>query len=171
MISKDSVFPVGEVQKTHGIHGELNVRFTTDLFDLDIPFFIFEMDRILVPFFVKSLRPKSGTTALMLLDELEKEEDSREMIGKTVYLPNEYLGRIADDEIEPEYFTGFEVFEKAAGKIGEVLEIDDSTENVLFVIQSGENELLIPMVEEYILEIDHEKRKILMDLPEGLLEL
>jgi 16S rRNA processing protein RimM len=50
--------------------------------------------------------------------------------------------------------------------------VDDSTENVLLVIndEKGE-ELLIPAVESFIKDIDMEERKIRVELPEGLIGL
>ncbi len=171
MINKDSVFPVGEVQKTHGIHGELNVRFTTDVSELKIDYLIFEMDNLLVPFFVKSLRSKSTNASLVLLDEICSENDAREMIGKMVYLPHEFLGQIQDDEIEPSYFQGFKMVDVQGELIGEVVDVDESTINVLFVVERGNDEIYIPMVEEYMVDVDHSKKIIHMKLPEGLLDL
>ncbi len=171
MIKKDAVFPVGEVQKTHGIHGELNVRFSTDVSELKLDFLVFEMDNILVPFFIKSLRSKSTSAALVVLDEVNTELDAREMVGKTIYLPNDFLSQVADDEIEPEYFSGFKVFDATGTLIGEIVDVDDSTINVLFVIEKEGDEIYIPMVEEYILNVDHSTKTITMRLPEGLLEL
>ena len=50
-------------------------------------------------------------------------------------------------------------------------EVDQTTENALFVIPKGDDELLIPVGESYIINIDHEKRIITVNLPEGLLDL
>ena len=43
--------------------------------------------------------------------------------------------------------------------------------NALFVIPTDNDELLIPVGDDYITEIDHEKKIIYMNLPEGLLEI
>lgn len=171
MIAKDTVFPVGEVQKTHGIHGELNIRFNVNVDSLGATFLLFDMDTILVPFFIKSMRSKSGSAALVLFDEIKSESEARDFVSKTVFLPNEYKSEIEQEDVELQYFNGFKLIDAKAGEVGVIIDIDDSTENVLFVVESGDEELLIPMVDEYILSINHQNRMITMDLPEGLLDL
>ena len=50
------------------------------------------------------------------------------------------------------------------------MDIDDSTENVLFVVEDAEErEVLIPIAEEFIDGIDHDGQRIYMNLPIGLL--
>ena len=63
------------------------------------------------------------------------------------------------------------VIEAEGGKvIGEIVDVDDSTENVLFVVEHAEGrEVLIPIAEEFIDGIDHDARRIFMNLPLGLL--
>ena len=57
------------------------------------------------------------------------------------------------------------------GLLGVISEVDQTTENVLFVIPTKNDELLIPAGEEYIEDIDHDKKIIYVRLPEGLLDL
>ena len=56
--------------------------------------------------------------------------------------------------------------------IGEIVDIDDNTDNWLFIVErkNGE-EVLIPAHEEFIAEIKQEEKIMVMDLPIGLLEL
>ena len=41
----------------------------------------------------------------------------------------------------------------------------------MFAITYKKRELLIPVSKDYIVKIDHDKKEILMDLPDGLLDL
>jgi 16S rRNA processing protein RimM len=43
--------------------------------------------------------------------------------------------------------------------------------NTLFQVEGPKGELLIPAQEDFIQDINHEKREILVELPEGLLDL
>jgi 16S rRNA processing protein RimM len=52
--------------------------------------------------------------------------------------------------------------------LGEIVAIDDQTENVLFIVDRDGEELLIPAADDLILEIDDEAQTIRMDLPAGL---
>ena len=172
MITKSDVIPIGQINKPHGVNGEMSFSFTSDIFDReDVPFFIFEVQGILVPFFLDEYRFKGKTTGLMKLDGVTNEEQARSFFGSTIYLPKSYLEKVADDEIETDYFAGFSLVDEEKGLIGIISEVDKTTENILFVIPKPNDELLIPAGEEYIQEIDHEKKIIYVKLPEGLLDL
>jgi 16S rRNA processing protein RimM len=77
------------------------------------------------------------------------------------------------DEVSWAQLTGMQLINNQNEQcIGTVTFVDDSTENVLLVIndEKGE-ELLIPAVESFIKDIDMEERKIRVELPEGLIGL
>ena len=42
--------------------------------------------------------------------------------------------------------------------------------NVLFVIENGDEEVLLPAHEEFILDIDRKKKILKVDIPDGLLD-
>lgn len=178
MILQEDLIPVGQIQKAHGIHGELAFQFSSDVFDREkAPCFLLEIDSIPVPFFIESYRLKTGSTGLLKFEDVNSEEDARKLVGLTLYLGKEYLEAVDDEDIELNYFAGFVLNDKQAGDIGQILDVDQSTDNALFVVEStdpstGEtDEILIPVSDSYILKIDHEARIIYMDLPEGLLDL
>ena len=172
MISKNDVFPIGQITKPHGVSGEMSFSFTTDIFDREeIPYFIFDMQGILVPFFLEEYRFKGSTTGLLKLDGVTTDEQARSFAGLTIFLPKSYLEKVEDTEIELDYFAGFSLIDSEKGLLGVISEVDQTTDNVLFVIPTKDDELLSPAGEEYIEEIDHEKKIIYVKLPEGLLEL
>lgn len=172
MINKNQLFPIGQINKPHGIHGEMSFGFTADVFELEeLPFFIFELDGIFVPFVVAEYRLKTASTGILRLEGLSTDEDARAFSGLQIYILKEFLEVVDDAEIELDYFVGFQLEEKEQGTIGVISEIDRTTDNALFVIQKEDDELLIPVSEEYIKGIDHENKIIVVELPEGLLDL
>jgi 16S rRNA processing protein RimM len=172
MILKTDVFPIGQVTKPHGVNGEMSFTFSSDVFDREeVPFFVFDIQGILVPFFLSEYRFKSNTTGLLKLDGIVTDEQARKFAGLTIYLPKQFLEKVEDEEIELDYFAGFSLVDVEKGLLGVISEVDQTTENVLFVIPQDNDELLIPAGEEYIEEIDHDKKIIRVRLPEGLLDL
>jgi len=63
------------------------------------------------------------------------------------------------------------VQDKTHGVLGEIKEIIEYPQQEMAAIIIKEKEVLIPLNEQLILEIDEEKKLISMDLPEGLLNL
>jgi len=172
MIQKEQVFPIGQIIKPHGIHGEMTFDITSDVLNRDdIPFFIFEIDGILVPFSVETYRYKSNTTGILQLEGVVTEQEAKQFSGLTIYIQKQYLDEVEDAEIELDYFVGFRLIDVEKGEIGVIYEVDQTTENALFVIQKDDDELLIPVGDEYIQEIDHQQKTITVTLPEGLLDL
>ena len=172
MILKSDVFPIGQITKPHGVNGEMSFSFTTDIFDREeVPYFIFDMQGILVPFFLDEFRFKSNSTGLLKLDGVTTDEQARGFAGLTIFLPKSFLEKVEDAEIELDYFAGFSLVDSEKGLLGVISEVDQTTDNVLFVIPTKDDELLIPAGEEYIDEIDHDKKIIYVSLPEGLLDL
>ena len=55
--------------------------------------------------------------------------------------------------------------------VGTITDIDDSTENWLFILQQENGkEVMIPAHEDFITEIRQEEKVIVVDLPIGLIE-
>ena len=172
MILKNEIFPIGQITRTHGLKGELS--FTTNstiLEDVEVPFLILEPEGLLVPFYIENVRMKTSTSGLLKLERVNSEKQAREYVGQTIYLPNMFLDEMENDEFETDYFVGFEIIDEEKGSIGKVIAVDQSTANALFVVQTEADEVLIPVADEYITDLDHEKKIIRLRLPEGLLDL
>jgi 16S rRNA processing protein RimM len=172
MIRSEEVYKIGMFNKPHGIHGELSFTFTDDIFDrTDCEYVICLLDGIFVPFFIEEYRFRSDTVALIKLEGIDSAERARTLTNVEVYYPVKYAinAEEPDDESSSiDVFVGFEVEDAASGALGKIIHVDTSTINSLFVIESEKGELLIPVCEEFIVEIDYENKRIQMNLPDGL---
>jgi 16S rRNA processing protein RimM len=173
MIRRKDVLPIGKLHKPHGISGEVSFGFTNDVFDrTHSPYWVLEMDGILVPFFVESCRFKSSETALVKFEGLDSEVRIRELCGKEVFYPVRYAdSENQETEERWDFYLGFNVFDEKEGYLGEITGVDDSTLNVLFALSKDGREILMPVAEEFFTEVDVENREMHVSLPEGLLEL
>lgn len=171
MIRNEEVYKIGQITKPHGLKGELSMNVDDDIFDrVDCPYLICDVDGLLVPFFIEEYRFKTGSTALIKFADIDSSEKAQILIGSTVYFENKYIEDGDEEEVSLNYFIGFTV--KDGDKVlGPITDIDDQTENWLFVVEHKEDELLIPAQEDFIVDIDHKKRIITMNLPTGLVEL
>lgn len=169
MIHEEDVYKIGVFGKPHGVKGEITFNFTDDVWDrTESEYLICRVDGILVPFMLDEYRFRGEHSALVKFLGIETVEDVREMTGCEVYF--EYRHTPSDREEEEyswRYFTGFRVNDVHAGDLGEIDAVDDSTQNVLFCV----GDLLVPAVEEFIRDIDHQKRILTVELPEGLFAL
>lgn len=55
--------------------------------------------------------------------------------------------------------------------MGNIVDVNEQTENALFIVENGDQELMVPAVDDLIVEFDTDKKVMVMELPEGILDL
>ncbi len=169
MITAEELTEIGRYNKTHGVNGEISATFDCDaLLVGELSTLISPMDGIFVPFFVENLRTKSGDTLLLTIDGISSEEQAKKLVNAKIYALTEEMPE--QDEVYCDYFIGFTIVADGK-KIGRIADVDDSTENALFVVEAQEKTLYVPISEDFIVDIDEEGKTVEMELPEGLLDL
>lgn len=178
MLKKEDMIEMGRLTKVHGLKGELNFVFTSDAWDeIEADYLIVETDGLLVPFFLEDYRFKNDEEAFVKFKRIENDNQANELAGCTVYiernqLPANYMEeKSANGEIGIDFYIGYTIVADGA-TIGVIDDVDDSTANVLFSVATptGGN-LIIPASDDYIVEINDEQKIMVMNLPEGLLDL
>jgi len=135
MIKKEEVYKIGLFNKPHGIHGELQFTFTDDIFDrVDCDYLICLLDGIFVPFFIEEYRFRSDSTALVKLEGIDTAERARMFTNVEVYFPVKHAEEAEDGELSWNFFVGFRMEDVRHGELGEVVEVDTTTVNTLFVV-------------------------------------
>ena len=176
MITRDELISIGHYNKPHGVAGEISATVDVD-FDVlrSLSCLVSEVDGIFVPFFVNACRPKSGQTVLLTIDGINNEAEATLLVNADIYaLKREYTERSFEEDADGyplDYFIGFELKDTKGNRIGEIIEVDEQTENAIFIVSRDEEECMIPAADELIVEFDVDDRTMIMDLPQGLLEL
>ena len=174
MITENQLYHIGSFCKTHGISGEINLRLSVDVDIASLSCIVVDVDGIWVPFFFGSIRPRGVESYLVMIDGIDSENDASMLVNKSVYaLCSEVnIEEIYDDGFYAEDLIGYKVETDDGLFSGIISDIDDSTENVLFIIMgnNGKN-VLIPVADEFISNIDVENRIIKLLVPDGLIDL
>lgn len=174
MIRQEEVFKIGKIGKPHGVKGEVSLMFEDDVFDrVDADYLVLLIDGILVPFFFEEYRFKSDETALVKFCDIDTKEQAQELTGCDVY----FSRKLSEDGREDMSLNEAENFKLLDANndnslIGTVKSVNYSTVNTLFNVETPDGkEIMIPASEDFIVDIDTEKHFIVVDLPEGLLDL
>jgi 16S rRNA processing protein RimM len=170
MLKKEDFAYLGKFLKPHGTRGEIGLQ--GDVFMLDderCNFVACDIDGILVPFFFEEIRQKNDDTLIVKVERMESAEEVRYLTNRDAYIPRQWSEE--SEEVSLSYFMGFTATDVQHGTLGIIADVDESTVNTLFVIDGKDGELLIPAQEEFIAGIDHDRREIVFDLPEGLVSL
>ncbi len=171
MITSDKLTKIGKFYRTHALKGELNAMLDVDesFFDDNCPLIV-EIDGIFVPFYTENIRTKGSESYLVKLEGIDSETEAGEMVNKDIYALK------SDVEIFEEggYAEDFISFRISDGQkiIGEITDIDLSTENALFIVENNASEkFLIPINEDLIESINEDDKIIFMSLPDGILDI
>lgn len=170
----DNLISIGYTKKPHGLKGELKVQieevFVDDFLEADTIFL--EMKGKKVPFFIENAR--EGNEILVKLEEVDSRETADTLSGKEIFLREEDIDLTEDEEETEEDFSeyiGFEIQDIALGPIGIIEEIIEYPQHSVAVISYQNREVLIPMNRVFIRDIQPDKKILIMELPQGLLEL
>lgn len=173
--------PIGTLVKTHGTAGELVAVFDAEPIDtvLNALRCVFvEIEGLPVPFFIASVRSRGASSRLLRLDGIGTQEQAAELASKTIYAEARQLPQDDDADHDADGFyaedlVGFTATDAALGTpLGTIQDIDLSTANALFIIAAPDGrQLLVPIADEFITDIDAESRSIALSLPQGLLDI
>ena len=161
MILSEQLIHIGKLGRTHGNAGEI-ILSTRDAYDeLNPRFAVILIDNIFVPFRLLCLRQRNATEYIVSLLGITDEQSASSLSGKDVYCLKEDMPEQSD---EPTDLSGYELYD-GEHLVGTIDYIDDSTSNILFVLHDG---TLIPAHEDLITDVDHDRRRIVCHLPQGL---
>ena len=176
MITRDELIAIGHYNKPHGVAGEISATLDVE-WDLlrELSCLVSDIDGIYVPFFVNAIRPKSGDTVLLTIDGVGNEKDVARLVNRDIYaLKREYRQESIDADVDGyplDFFIGFELRDSDGSRVGEITDVDEQTENAIFIIDRDGTDLMVPATDDLIVEFDVDNKVMVMDLPEGLLDL
>ncbi len=172
-MQKKDCFYLGKITKKFSFKGEVLIYLDTDepeLYDEMESVFV-DINNNLVPFFIESSSVHRNDFLRVKFEDVDTEEAADEILGKHVYLPLTMLPELEGDKFYFHEVIGFEIEDKTLGIVGKIESINDTTAQPLFEVKQGVREILIPMIDQFLVKIDRANKKIIMDLPEGLVDL
>jgi 16S rRNA processing protein RimM len=172
-MQKKNCFYLGKVAKKFSFKGEVLLYLDTDEPELyeNLESVFVELNDNLVPFFIAQSARHKNDLLRVKFEDVDSEADADEIIGAALYLPLKMLPKLEGDKFYFHEVIGFEIEDKRLGVIGKIVSVNDSSAQPLFEVLNGETQLLIPMIDQFLVGLDRKAKKVLMDLPEGLVEM
>lgn len=173
MLNLDDYFFLGKITKPHGLDGRVNAWFDVDnpaIYD-SIEMVFVEIDNNLIPYFIKSLKLLNNK-AIIDFQDIESSQSAELLLQKDLYLPATILPKKTGNSFYFHEIPGFELIDELRGLIGKVKTVLDYPNQALFqVFTDDEKEVLIPINDDIIKKIDRKKKQIIVQAPEGLLDI
>ena len=171
-MSYASFVEVGFIQRTHGIKGELQVAWndTLNLTQENIESVFVEIDGIPIPFFINSLRQKTEESSIVKFDDVDNIQSADELVGYKLMLPSDLIPE--DDDIELKDLVGYTITSTSGQVVGLIENYEEFNLNSIYYIKTPEGKkVIIPATGDLIVEFDVDTKTVLMEIPEGLLDL
>ncbi len=172
-MEKKEFYYLGKILKTFGNKGQLMVHLEVDEPEkyLNIESVYLDIYGERIPFFITAVELKSKNSAVFSFADVDSSDVAEEYIGKEMFLPLSSLPQLTGKQFYFHEVEGYTVVDKHFGELGTLLTILDIHHQALFQIKSGEKEVLIPVVDEVIINIDREKKVLTIEAPEGLIDI
>lgn len=172
-MKKEDCFYLGKIVKKYSYKGELLVKLDTDEPELyeKIDAVFMDLRGNLVPFFVESSQLHKSDLLRLKFEDVDTEADADALLKSELYLPLELLPKLEGNKFYFHEVIDFKVIDSNFGEVGTITAINDSTAQALFEIDRNGIEILIPMNDEFIVNVDKTNRTIEVKTPEGLIDL
>jgi 16S rRNA processing protein RimM len=165
-------FKIGKLVSAFGLKGELilkhNLGKKTSLKGLKA-IFIEEKKGSFIPWFVSATKIKTAEEIYLTLQDIDTREKATKLTQKEVWIPEEDF-KIFSAKSSPINLLGYMIVEEER-ELGSILEVIEQPHQLLCRIDMQGREVLIPLHEDTIKKIDRKNRKVIVELPPGLLEI
>ena len=169
----DQMVLVGRIARPHGIRGHVIVNPETDFVDerfVDGATMWTRSDRGEEPLTISSARvqngrPVVGFAGFASIDDVER------LAGLELRVPEESLQSLENGAYYQHQLVGCNVSTVGGDRVGEVVRVDGGAGGSLLAVRGARGEVLVPLAQHICVEIDVAARRIVIDPPDGLLEL
>jgi len=172
-MQKEDCFYLGKIVKKYSFKGELLIKLDTDEPEIyeNLDAIFVDLRNNLVPFFIESSQLHKSELLRVKFEDVNDEDDADALLKCDLYIPLEFLPKLEGDKFYFHEVIGFTIEDINFGKVGIIKSINDSTAQALFEIDRDGVEILIPMNDEFIKKVDKKNKTILVETPEGLIDL
>ena len=165
-------FKIGKLVAVHGLKGELLLKHTlgkkTSLKGLQA-IFIEEKKNSFLPWFIESIKIKSDEEIFLKLEEVNTREAAIKLVQKEIWIPEADFKKFSA-KTSPGNLLDYIILNEEKN-LGKILEIIEQPHQLLCRLEINNKEVLIPLNENTLQKIDHKKKQVNVQLPDGLLEI
>ena len=172
-MSVNEFYFLGKITRKFSFKGDLII-----FLDTDAPSEYYHLDKIFtkikdryIPYFIEEIFPYKNNSIRVHFEDINDENEAKMLINKEIYLPCNSLPVLEGNKFYYHEIEGFKIKDKKVGELGYIKYVNDKSPQHLFVVDYNKKEILIPINDDLIENIDRKEKLINMNLPSGLIEL
>lgn len=163
---------VGRVRDAHGIQGEIFVALKARSADWlpDLETLGLGSDENFKGYEVEEARPhKQGL--IVQLKGVSDRNQAESLRGQTVAIPEGYLEAEPGEAVFLRQLLGVQVVDHHQIALGQIVDFGFNGAQDLLVIENSKGRFDVPLVDDFIVDFSLAEKTLVMDLPEGLVEV
>jgi 16S rRNA processing protein RimM len=167
----DTYTSVGILRKPHGLSGAFSFVLTRELKSLKRhpTHFFLEVRGAYIPYFISKIDLKDIFAGYINFEEVTKLEQAKPLVNSGLYLDSQTVSAFFKKEAaEYDYLIGYTAYDKETA-LGPISEILSHPAQILVSVTMNGTDVLIPLVDDLVIDIDKRKKKIIFDVPDGLI--
>jgi 16S rRNA processing protein RimM len=164
---------VGRIARAHGIRGQVIVNLETDFPDARFrpgATLFTERGGAVTPLTLTTVRFQNGRPVIGL-QGVETMNEAEQLAGLELRVPVEALAPLPEGTFYHHDLVGCRVVTQDGQDVGTVEGVEGTFGGSRLVVSSGRREILIPLATDICRTIDVAGKRIVIDPPEGLLDL
>jgi 16S rRNA processing protein RimM len=169
----EGYFYLGKILKLHAAKGALLIHLDTDSPEnyTELESVFVQMNGQLIPFLIESLEHRHNNNAVVTLADIDSTDQASMLISCELFLPLALLPPLTGTRFYYHEVKGFSVMDESFGEAGIIEEVLEYPHQAVLRVLFKGKEILIPITDDIILEVNRETRTIRTRAPEGLIEL
>ena len=163
---------VGKIVATHGVQGAVimtHVAGDSRWLKKGHALMVEMQKGSYIPYFVDACRAAKDDEYIVNMEDLDKVENAKRLVGKAVYVEEDLLAAYAKES--PLLWIGFTITDVHVGLLGTMEDVMQTPSQWLGKVMYNEKEVLIPLLNQFIKDIQVKQKLIIMELPAGLLDV
>lgn len=166
-IQREDFQEVGSAVKVHGTKGELKFILTQNFKIKEWAFLEFRGKP--VPFYIEHTKAEFADEMIMKLRSIDSVEQASTYIGKPLLMLAKQVKMVKN--ANDWNLEGYSMVDEQMGELGIITGIIDNTYQSLALVNYQGREIMVPLVDEIVLEINDKKKEVFVAIPDGLLAL
>lgn len=161
---------IGQIVSTHGVKGEVKVYPLTENINRfsQLKSVYIEKDNELTQLSVVSVKYLS-TMVVIKFRDIDSIEDAQKLKNMYIKVDRKNAVKLPKDNFFICDVIDMDVYSTDTVFLGKVKDVMKTGNNDVFVVENNKKEILIPALKAIFKEINMEERKIIVELPEGLI--
>ncbi len=167
-MKNEDCLPFGHIGKTRGLKGELKFILNQDL---DVPETIMllyiQVGSSMIPYPVQDIKYQEKGGYIHFAG-IYSQEEAQPLVGRQIFISKDIL---PEKQFTYKDLISYIVFDEQTGMLGELEQVEHFPQQWIGKIDFNGTEVLVPLNETTVVEINDAEKKLILNLPEGLLEI